>query len=122
MREMTVRLRIRAMTKFWDPKLFLHGPSLGRFSIKKPAPDYSSVAIKHDLDRLKQAWQRFQSTRNRDAVYPYLREVYDLVSLWKSGSKGLSRATRILRRRNVIVRSDKLEVYAAALRAGAEAG
>jgi hypothetical protein len=107
------------MTKFWNARTFLNTHSLVRVSVKKPSSKYPKRALEHDLDRLKHAWREFQSDRARDAVYPYLREVYELAAIWKVGRDIFGRALKILRR-HVRAATNELEVYAALIRAGAQ--
>ena len=45
---------------------------------------YSSEAFRQDLERIRDAWDRFQDTRDRDAVYRYLSAVFERVLYWKS--------------------------------------
>ncbi len=40
-------------------------------------------AIERQFAQARRAWVRYQSTRQRDAVYGYLSEVFDIVRRWK---------------------------------------
>ncbi len=42
-----------------------------------------SSAVQSDLTKARIAWVRYQSTRQRDAVYGYLSVVFDVVQHWK---------------------------------------
>ena len=58
---------------------------------------YSDAALQRDLDRLQRAWQTFQSSRRRNAVYKYLNGVFDLVSAWAAEGRAIGRARRALK-------------------------
>jgi hypothetical protein len=67
-----------------DPKRTLQGSSKTckcSCDSQRTVP-YSEAALTHDLMRVRAAWKRFQSSRNRDAVYDYLTAVFELVSWW----------------------------------------
>src|ERR1700694_4659144 len=38
--------------------------------------------IKTELTRVREAWEKYQSTNSRDAVYTYLTAVYHAVARW----------------------------------------
>ncbi len=42
-----------------------------------------SSDVKSELAKARAAWARYQSTRQRDAVYEYLSVVFDIVQRWK---------------------------------------
>jgi len=44
---------------------------------------YSDDALRANLLRLENAWEEFQSTRDRAAVYLYLTAVFELVAVWE---------------------------------------
>jgi hypothetical protein len=44
--------------------------------------DFSTDALKANLQRLEREWQAYQSTRERDAIYGYLTAVFELVTVW----------------------------------------
>jgi hypothetical protein len=44
---------------------------------------FTDQALKVNLERLEDAWEEYQSNRDRDAVYPYLSAVFELVSWWR---------------------------------------
>ena len=39
--------------------------------------------IEEDLEKARTAWTEYQSNRRRDAVYPYLSAVFEIVVCWK---------------------------------------
>jgi len=44
--------------------------------------DFSTEALKANLQRLQREWDTYQSTRDRDAIYGYLTAVFELVTVW----------------------------------------
>jgi hypothetical protein len=68
-----------------------------RWANSSPKIPYSDAALLRDLERLREAWKIFQSSRNRDAVYEYLTAVFDLVSWWNAEDKALGRCRRALK-------------------------
>ena len=58
---------------------------------------YSDQAIQKDLERLRELWAEFQSSRKRDAVFGYLTGVFDLVRWWAAEGRAVGRARRALR-------------------------
>jgi len=42
-----------------------------------------NFVVQDELDKARRAWQQYQSTRRRDAIYDYLSEVFTTVRLWK---------------------------------------
>ena len=44
---------------------------------------FTDQALKVNLERLADAWEDYQSSRDRDGVYRYLTAVFDLVSWWQ---------------------------------------
>lgn len=56
----------------------------GGLKLTKPyTMPYSAEALRQDLGRIRDAWERFQGTRDRDAVYRYLAAVFERVMCWK---------------------------------------
>jgi hypothetical protein len=41
---------------------------------------YTKDALERDLERVHEAWDDSQGDRRRDAIYGYLKAVYDLVN------------------------------------------
>ena len=58
-------------------------------SAKDPVP-YSKEALKQDLTRVRNAWEDCQTSRDRDAIYGYLRRV--TVIWWAAEDRAVSRA------------------------------
>jgi hypothetical protein len=44
--------------------------------------DFSTDALKVNLQRLEGEWETYQSTRDRDGIYGYLTDVFELVTVW----------------------------------------
>jgi hypothetical protein len=44
---------------------------------------FTDQALKVNLERLEHAWEDYQSSRDRAAVYRYLTAVFELVSSWQ---------------------------------------
>jgi hypothetical protein len=65
----------------------------------KEAIPYSSAALRQDLDRLRNAWEDVQCSRDRNAIYSYLTAVYALVAWWTAEGREIDRARRALRTR-----------------------
>ena len=57
---------------------------------------YSSEALMRDLARVHQFFCEFQTSRARNAIFPYLSEVFGLVELWTVDRREVSRARRAL--------------------------
>ena len=64
---------------------------LGRRPGKDPVP-YSKTALRHDLTRVRLAWEDCQASRDRNAIYGYLSAVFDLVIWWAAEDRAISRA------------------------------
>jgi hypothetical protein len=64
---------------------------LGRRPGKDPVP-YSKTALRHDLTRVRLAWEDCQASRDRNAIYGYLSAVFDLVMWWAAEGRAISRA------------------------------
>jgi len=47
----------------------------------------SSLSVEDELAQAKIAWKRYQSTRERDAIYDYLRAVFKIVRRWRKESR-----------------------------------
>jgi hypothetical protein len=86
--------------------------------LKKPIEDdvpYTAQALREDLCRLRNAWEDCQANRDRDAIYGYLRAVFDLVVWWAADNCAIERARKALRLHNVVP-SDRDEPFAAIIR------
>jgi hypothetical protein len=53
---------------------------------------YSSEALRQDLTRVRNAWDKCQASRDRNAIYGYLSAVFDLVMWWAAEDRAISRA------------------------------
>jgi len=60
---------------------------------------FTDPALKVNLERLEQAWDDYQSCRDRDGVYRYLTPVFELVSWWAHGDIAELYARRAMRRK-----------------------
>jgi hypothetical protein len=71
---------------------------------KEPVQDdvaYTSAALRQDLLRVENAWDDCQSSRRRDALYPYLNAVFSLVAWWEADKLSHERARKALRLRQL---------------------
>jgi hypothetical protein len=89
-----------------------------RLSPKETIP-YTSAALRQDLERLRNAWEDCQATRDRNAIYAYLTAVYGLVAWWAAEGRDLDRARRALRLQRLKV-SDREDPFAAIIRCTAD--
>ena len=55
-----------------------------RQEIEPTRVPYSDDVLRTNLLRLENAWEEFQSTRDRAAVYLYLTPVFELVAVWEA--------------------------------------
>jgi hypothetical protein len=94
-------------------------------SIFQPRPSpketipYSSAALRQDLERLRNAWEDCQASRDRNAIYGYLTAVYDLVAVWMAEGREIDRARRALRLQRLEV-SGREDPFAAIIRCTAD--
>jgi hypothetical protein len=88
-------------------------------SSPKEAVPYSSAALRQDLERVRNAWDDCQATRDRNAIYGYLTAVYDLVAVWAAEGRELDRARRALRLQRLEV-SEREDPFAAIIRCTAD--
>jgi hypothetical protein len=58
--------------------------------------DVLEPAVDDDLAAVRSAWSEYQSTRKRDAVYPYLTAVYEIVARWKKQHRAKARSQQAL--------------------------
>jgi len=86
----------------------------------KEAIPYTSEALRHDLQRVRDAWADCQSNRSRDAIYGYLNAVYGLVAVWTSEGREIDRARRSLRSCRLDV-SEREDAFASIIRCTADA-
>jgi hypothetical protein len=90
--------------------------------LKQPVHDdvtYTSQALKQDLRRVRIAWDDCQANRDRDAIYSYLKAVFDLVAWWAAESRAIERGRKALRLHN-IVPTDHDEPFAAVIRCSSD--
>ena len=63
--------------------------------LREPVQDgvpYTTQALRHDLSRVRIAWEDCQSSRDRNAIYGYLSAVFDLVIWWAADDRAVCRA------------------------------
>lgn len=77
---------------------------------------YSSDAMRQDVERVRDAWNDCQATRDRNAIYGYLN---DLVTWWTAEGREVDRARRALRLCRLKV-SDREDAFAAMIRCTAD--
>jgi hypothetical protein len=58
---------------------------------------YADVALNQDIERLRELWEKVQASRDRDAIYDYLRVAYELVLCWMVECQESQRARRALK-------------------------
>jgi hypothetical protein len=80
---------------------------------------YTKDAFERDLERVRDAWDDSQADRRRDAIYGYLKAVYDLVNWWSAEGCEVDRARQALRSRG-LVPLPREDVYAAMIRCTAD--
>jgi hypothetical protein len=80
---------------------------------------YTKYALEGDLERVREAWDDSQAGRRRDAIYGYLRAIYDLVNWWSAEGCEVDRARRALRLRGLLP-WPREDVYAAMIRCTAD--
>jgi hypothetical protein len=72
--------------------------------VREPVQDdveYTTAALKRDLERVTNAWHDCQANRDRDAIYSYLTAVFDLVAWWAAEDHAVERARKALRLHHV---------------------
>jgi hypothetical protein len=85
------------------------------FRSGRDAIPYTRQALERDLERVHDAWDDSQSDRRRDAIYGYLKAVYDLVSWWSAEGCEVDRARQAVRLRGLLP-WPREDVYAAMIR------
>lgn len=63
-----------------------------------PTVAYSDAALKKDLQRVEEAWETLEATRQRTAIYPFLTAVFELVAWWAAEGMASGRAQRAVRK------------------------
>jgi hypothetical protein len=75
--------------------------------------------MRQDLQRVRNAWDDCQASRDRNAIYGYLTAVYDLVAWWTAEGRDVDRARRALRLQRLEV-SEREDPFAAIIRCTAD--
>jgi hypothetical protein len=83
------------------------------------ATPYTKNALERDLERVHNAWDDCQTDRRRDAIYGYLKAVYDLVNWWSAEGCEVDRARQAMRLRGLLP-LPREDVYAAIIRCTAD--
>jgi hypothetical protein len=76
---------------------------------------YTKCALERDLERVHDAWDDSQADRRRDAIYGYLKAVYDLVNWWSAERCEVDRARQAMRLRGLLP-LPREDVFAAMIR------
>jgi hypothetical protein len=87
--------------------------------LRPDAIPYTKNALERDLERVHDAWDDYQTDRRRDAIYGYLKAVYDLVNWWSAERCEVDRARQALRSRGLLP-WPREDVYAAMIRCTAD--
>ncbi len=58
--------------------------------------DVLEPAVDDELAVARSAWSKYQSTRKRDAVYPYLTAVFEIVARWKKQHRAKAKTQQAL--------------------------
>ena len=58
--------------------------------------DALEPAVDDELAVARSAWSEYQSSRKRDAVYPYLTAVFEIVACWKKQHRAKARSQQAL--------------------------
>lgn len=58
---------------------------------------FTTEALKANLERLRDEWENYQTTRDRDGVFLYLSSLFELVTWWSHERKDKEYAQRALR-------------------------
>lgn len=77
---------------------------------------YVDAALNQDTERLRDLWEKVQTSRARDAIYDYLAAAYELVLCWKVEGQKRQRARRALKI-NGLAPPKKPEPFAAVIAA-----
>jgi hypothetical protein len=80
---------------------------------------YTKEALERDLERVHEAWDDSQGDRRRDAIYGYLKAVYDLVNWWSAERCEVERTRQALRLRGLLP-LPREDVFAAMIRCTAD--
>jgi hypothetical protein len=92
---------------------------LSRLRSGPDAIPYTKEALERDLERVHDAWDDSQADRRREAIYGYLKAVYDLVTWWSAEGCEVDRARQALRLRGLLL-WPREDVFAAIIRCTAD--
>ena len=62
---------------------------------------FSTEALKANLLRLQNEWEKVQASRDRGAIYGYLSAIFELLEWWDQEGKAVNRAHRALHLRGL---------------------
>lgn len=79
----------------------LQAPFVGKLVSNGFRVPYTNNALAQDLARLHDTWRDFQSSRDRDAVYLFLTDVFELVHWWVVEGQAVERARQSLSLRKI---------------------
>jgi hypothetical protein len=68
-------------------------------------------AAPDELDRVRNAWREYQSTRRRDAIYDYLSEVFTTVRRWKEQDRTDTKVDQALKATGYTIRIRNSEPF-----------
>ena len=92
---------------------------------RRPSPKdaiaipYSSAALRQDLQRVRNAWDDCQASRDRNAIYRYLTAVYGLMVWWTAEGREIDRARQAPRLQR-LEGSEREDPFASVIRATAD--
>ena len=73
-------------SRLFDPQVLLEVSTI----LNSPPPpkilgpiSTRNFVVQDELDKARKAWDKYQSTRRRNAIYDYLSEVFTTVRRWK---------------------------------------
>ena len=75
---------------------------------------YTDGSLAADLARLRDTWRYVQSSRDRDAIFRFLTDVFELVAWWTFDKKVSERARCALAMKGLRTKK-KIEVYTAVI-------
>jgi hypothetical protein len=88
-------------------------------NLPEEAVPYSLAALRRDLERIRNAWDDCQGSRDRNAIYVYLKAVHGLVTWWTAEGREIERARRALCLQRLEV-SEREDPFAAIIRCTAD--
>lgn len=83
---------------------------------RSPPIPFTDEALEGNLRRLENEFETYKSTRDRDAIYPFLTAIYELVSCWDLEGIAVVCARRALRLRGRRPIPKNVEPFAAVIR------